>query len=71
LNGRLLAGAVRSLIARKPGQSVARRAPRRMRISNPCVAKLTLAITKFQMEQVSDGNALEQNLEVADLKTRA
>jgi hypothetical protein len=46
-------------------------AQRRMRISNPCVAKLTLAITKFQMEQVSDGNALEQNLEVADLKTRA
>jgi hypothetical protein len=26
---------------------------------------------KFQMEQVSDGNASEQNLEVADLRSRA
>jgi len=26
-----------------------------IRISKPCVVKLTLPITKFQMEQVSDG----------------
>jgi hypothetical protein len=42
-----------------------------IRISNSCVAKLTLPIIKFQMQRHSDGNAVEQNLEVADLKTRA
>jgi molybdenum-dependent DNA-binding transcriptional regulator ModE len=48
-----------------------RSAAKRIGISYPCVVKLTLPITKFQVERVSDGNAVEQNLEVADLKTRA
>jgi hypothetical protein len=44
-------------------------------LSNPCVVKLTMGIhlpaRSIEIKQVSDGNALEQNLEVADLQTRA